>query len=207
MIIIKKALHLGGCKFKVASDRIEAGSYMMLATAVNVSKIKLKRVSFTQIEAITSTIKKLGLDVKIKKDTIRLKKNKTNAPLKQIVADVYPHFPTDLQPILTVCLLKSSGVSHLKDNVYPKRISHLEEIKKAGGKVIFDKEKIIIYPSHLSKNTFYAHDLRCGFACIVLATIASGKSIIDNLEVVLRGYEKLTKKLKKLKIKVKKIND
>ena len=64
-------------------------------------------------------------------------------------------------------------------------------------------DKIYIYSSALEATNIYAHDLRCGFACIVIGAIAKGCTTIDHVEVILRGYEDLINKLKALGLTIK----
>ena len=130
---------------------------------------------------------------------------KKDFPLKGIQKKIsfYPSFPTDLQQILTVVCTKAITPSIIMDTIYPKRVSHVAEIVKAKGNVEVIHDKIYIYSSALEATNIYAHDLRCGFACIVIGAIAKGCTTIDHVEVILRGYEDLINKLKALGLTIK----
>lgn len=192
---------LYGASFKIVSDRIEAGSYMLLAAAVDESEITLNNVYLPHLTEVINTVKNLGVEVIEEKEKLIIKKQK---PIKGInkTASVYPNFPTDLQQILCVTLTKAITTSEVKDLIYPKRITHLKEIEKCGGALRYKEDVIYIEPSSLCGNILYAHDLRCGFACIILGIISSNKSIIENTEIVLRGYENLVEKLKNIGVKI-----
>lgn len=98
---------------------------------------------------------------------------------------------------------KAITPSIIIDTIYPKRVSHVLEIVKAKGKIEVIHDKIYINSSSLEATNIYAHDLRCGFACIVIGAIAKGLTTIDNVEVILRGYEDLINKLKALGLTIK----
>ena len=201
-ILIKGVEKLNRVEFNVISDRIEAGSYMLLACAVDSSDVTIENIDSLYLEEVISTVKELGVMVKIEKNKIRIIKE---YPIKGINKKVsyYPFFPTDLQQILSSTCLNCITPSMIYDEVYPNRISHIEEIKKANGKIAYKNKKIYIDHSDIKSTSLYAHDLRCGFACLIISLISDGECIIENFELVLRGYENIIDKLSKLKVKAK----
>lgn len=192
--------NLKGTTFNVMSDRIEAGSYMLLASAVDKSDIVIENINSCYMREVISTIKKLGVNVIDNKSHIRIIKNFPIIGIKQI-ASTYPSFPTDLQQILCVTCTKAITMSMIVDEIYPKRLTHIEELNKANGNVFVNNNVIYINPSVLSGKNIYAHDLRCGFACIVMGCIMKEKTQIENAEIILRGYENLVNKLNSVGIK------
>lgn len=201
-IVIKGVKKLNGVVYDIISDRIEAGSYMLLASAVDTSDVLIENVDPKYLEEVINTIKELGVKVEVNKNSIRIKKE---YPIKGInkISSYYPMFPTDLQQILCTTCLNAITSSVIIDEVYPKRLSHLEEIHKLNGHIEYKNNKIYIENSHLISNNLYAHDLRCGFACIIMSVLSNEYCYIENFEIVLRGYEDIIKKITSLKIKVK----
>lgn len=189
------------CKFKVMGDRIEAGSYLLMATALHSSKLIVENINPAYLKEVIETIRKLGVHIQPKKNKIMIYKEKKILPIN-IKVDVYPAFPTDLQPILSVALTRGCGISMIEDEVYPNRITHIEEIVKAKGNAKVIHGKIMISSSNLVGTTFNAHDLRCGFACILLGMLASDYSIVDGAEYIFRGYDHLIEKLEKIGIHI-----
>lgn len=192
---------LNGATIRVIPDRIEAGSFMLLAAAVDKSDVYIKNIYVSHLTEVIKTIRKLGVNVETSKGVIHIKKEKKLNFINKIIS-TYPAFPTDLQQILSVTCLKGDAPSIIIDTVYPKRISHIEEIKKAGGLARVVDDKIYVTPSKTNGSDFDSHDLRCGFSCIVLASISNGVSTIDNIEIVLRGYENIVSKLKSLNLDI-----
>lgn len=205
-IKIQGVKKLVGASHTIIPDRIEAGSYMLLASAVERSDIIIENINLTHLKEIIKTIKSMGVDIMEYGNKIRIKKENPIIGIEK-VASYYPKFPTDLQQILSVVLTKATTKSIIYDLVYPKRTTHLTEIKKCGGIVKTIHDEIHIEPSILTGNILYAHDLRCGFSCLVLGVISRGKTIVENAEIIDRGYEKIIEKFNCLGIKTLLINE
>lgn len=198
-IIIKGVKKLYHAKIQIMSDRIEAGSYMLLATAVQNSNVLIKNIDVKYLTAVIKIIKQLGAYVQIYDNSIRIMKK---YPLKgiKVTIDDYPNFPTDLQQILCVACTKALTPSTIKDLIYPERLTHVKELQKCHANVKVKENVIYIAYSNLLQTSLYAHDLRCGFACIVMAVLMDNPTIINHSEAILRGYETLIFKLRQIGI-------
>ena len=117
----------------------------------------------------------------------------------------YPEFPTDLQQIILILLLKAQGKSKISDTIYPQRTSQIEELVSSGANIYIHNNDIVIDESILNINTATAKDLRGGFSLILLSALTK-ELTINNFEVIKRGYEDIEGKLKKLKIIIEKEN-
>ncbi len=192
---VKRRVH-----FKIISDRIEAGSYMLLACSIPYSEVTIKNAPIRYLTNVIKIINDIGGLAVIKDNNIIVKGNKINDINVEI--NEYPSFPTDLQPILTTTLLNCKNISSIKDNIYPERTSHISELRKMNGEVQHKLDKIIISKSNLYGTNVVAKDLRMAFALIVAGCIAEGDTIIENAEIILRGYEQPLIKLKKIGVKL-----
>ena len=192
-------------KFKIVKDRIEAGSYMLLAASIPNSKLTLKEVPIKYMQNIINIVKQIGSKVSINKDTIILESSEEINSLDIIIKE-YPAFPTDLQQILTAVLTLSKEQSTIEDLIYPKRISHIAELNKLKAKIEINNNKIIINNSKLFPNEVVVKDLRCGFALIVAGCICNEKIIINNFEIINRGYENVMEKLRSIGVDIKENN-
>lgn len=201
-IIIKGVKKLKGTSYRIMSDRIEAGSYLFLASSVVKSNVLLNNINPSLVKNVINQLSSAGVDLIINKDSIRVLKNQSLNYMK-VIADDYPNFPTDLQQIATAALLSSNKISLVQDNIYKNRFSEVNELIKMNAKIIRHKNKIIIFPSRLIGTTVTATDLRAGFALIVAGANAEGVTIIENAQVIFRGYEHLILKLKNLNINAK----
>ncbi|MCM1513442.1 MAG: UDP-N-acetylglucosamine 1-carboxyvinyltransferase [Anaeroplasma bactoclasticum] len=188
---------LKGANFTIMSDRIEAGSYLLLASAIPHAHLTLQNVDIQYLEEVINTLQRMGLHIHIGDNQIEVI-NDTPLIGTTTIVDIYPYFPTDLQQILSVVCLTATSPSIIKDLVYPNRFSQVEAMKKMGGLITMEDNELHIFPSTLTGTTIQAYDLRCGFACIVLGAIATHTTVIENAQIILRGYEQIVPKLKSM---------
>ena len=186
--------------YKIISDRIETGSYMLLAAAIPNSHLIIKNSPIKYMESVINVIRDLGCIVNIHDETIIVK----SGNIKSIKLEIneYPSFPTDLQPILSTVLLCANKRSIVKDYIYPDRISHVEELRKMKAKIQQMNNSIIINKSSLIGSNVRAKDLRMAFSLIIAGSIASGETTVENAKILLRGYEQPIIKLKKIGIQI-----
>ena len=137
--------------------------------------------------------------------------NKNNviidAPKKLKSTDIktmpYPGFPTDMQSVFTAMLCTAKGTSVVVENIFENRYKYTNELKRMGAKInIEGKIAIVKGVRKLSGATVEATDLRGGAAIVIAGLVARGKTRVDNIEYILRGYENLDKKLNKLGAKI-----
>lgn len=201
-LIIRKSIFNKKAYFKIIGDRIETGSYMLLASAIPNSKLIIKEAPIKYLENVIDTIKKIGTNIYVNDEELVVISNNKIKHLNLTIEE-YPSFPTDLQQILTCVLLKANDPSTIKDLIYPKRISHIEELNKIGANIVYDNNTIIINHANLSKGEVIVKDLRCGFALIVAACICDDFLVIENFEVLKRGYQNIMKKLTNIGVNIK----
>ena len=215
-IIIDGVSTLHGTEHQVISDRNEAITFACAALATKGS-INILRTDPKIIKTFLDTIEKMGAKVDRGSDEVTVSWVKQ---LKSIDVETGPEpgFMTDWQAIFSVLLTQAIGVSSIIEKVYPSRFQHLQYLEKMGVKISLFNPKIknpdtyyefnpendkteyfhgvkIYGPNKLKASQFEIGDLRAG-ACITLAALtAEGESIIDNVEFIERGYEKLADRL------------
>ena len=115
----------------------------------------------------------------------------------------YPGFPTDLQQPLTVLLTQCNGVSILEETIYENRFQNVPYLNDMGANIEIAGKKIkVIGPTKLKGAKVVATDLRAG-ACLVLAgLVATGETVIEDIEHVLRGYSNIIEKLTNVGAKI-----
>lgn len=200
-IIVKGGKKLKSVSYNIMPDRIELGSYILLASSIK-SKVKLTNINSESIDYLLPYLDKLNINYKLNKTNIDIYGNSSVKNINLIISH-YPNFPTDLQQILCALLFKANENSQIKDEIYPKRITHVSELKKMGGNIKFQNDCIYITPTILEGSSLFAHDLRCGFSLILASVNATSYSIIDNFQVVNRGYEDIINKLNSINVNIK----
>ncbi|MFN3301982.1 MAG: UDP-N-acetylglucosamine 1-carboxyvinyltransferase [Patescibacteria group bacterium] len=194
---------LKGAEFKVSPDLIEIGTFFV-AFAITGGEGKIKNVNAEHLTAFLEKMKEIGVKFKINKDEILVKKsNKFKATKIQVLP--YPGFLTDLQPIVSVLLTQAKGKSLIHEPLYENRFQHLHELKKMGADIeIIDPHRALIFgKTELIGTRLNSFDIRSGSSLVLAALAAKGKSIIEGVEQIDRGYENLDEKLRKLGAKIK----
>lgn len=200
-IIINGVEHLHSSEINVIPDRIEAGTYLILGALIG-DNLKVENVIPEHISSLLDKFDEMGVNYKIDKNSIIVSKTDNLKPV-EVITKGYPGFATDLQQPFTVLLTQCDGVSHLTETIYENRFQNVEYLNSMGANIKINERTIeITGKTKLTANTVKATDLRAG-ACMVLASlIADGKTIIEDINHVLRGYENIIQKLQSIGAKI-----
>lgn len=200
-IIINGVEHLHSSEINVIPDRIEAGTYLILGALIG-DNLKVENVISEHISSLLDKFDEMGVNYKIDKNSIIVSKTDNLKPV-DVITKGYPGFATDLQQPFTVLLTQCDGVSHLTETIYENRFQNIEYLNSMGANIKINERTIeITGKTKLTANIVKATDLRAG-ACMVLASlIADGKTIIEDINHVLRGYENIIQKLQNIGAKI-----
>ena len=194
--------YLHSCFHEVVPDYIEAGTYMILASALG-DDITISNMIPEHVESLISKLEDIGVPMEIGIDFIRIKSPK-QLKSTNIKTQVYPGFPTDLQQPMATLLTQASGRSIINETIWENRFLNLLELNKMGAttELLTNQKAIIVGPSKLVGKKVKATDLRAGASLVIAGLIADGKTIIDNADYILRGYENIIEKLQKVGAKI-----
>ncbi|ANC79002.1 UDP-N-acetylglucosamine 1-carboxyvinyltransferase [Fictibacillus phosphorivorans] len=191
-----------GCRHSIIPDRIEAGTYMILAASMG-QQVLLDNVIPLHLESLIAKLREMGVYIETKDDQVLVYRGKDPLKSVDIKTLVYPGFPTDLQQPFTSLLTSSEGTSIVTDTIYSARFKHIDELRRMGANVkVEGRSAIINGPAKLEGAKVKASDLRAGAALVVAGLMAEGVTEISGLEHIDRGYESLVDKLKGLGAKV-----
>ena len=191
--------------YSVMFDRIEAGTYL-IAAAVTEGNLKIQNVVPKIIQTEINTLKKIGVKIKVKKDEIHIVGNKKIKSTK-IKTAPYPGFPTDLQAQMMVLLCKANKQSVIKEDIFENRFMHVAELNRMGAKISTVGNKAKITGNiNFEAAELMATDLRASVSLILAALTTKGKSVINRIYHLDRGYENIEKKLKKVGAKIRRVN-
>ena len=191
--------------YSIMFDRIEAGTYLV-AAAVTEGNLKIKNVIPEIIKTEINVLKKIGLKIIIKKNEIQIIGNKKIKNMK-IKTAPYPGFPTDLQAQIMVLLCKANKSSIIEENIFENRFMHVAELNRMGAKISKKGNKALVEGNiSFAPAELMATDLRASVSLILAALSAKGKSIINRIYHLDRGYENIEKKLKKVGAKIRRVN-
>ena len=191
--------------YPVMFDRIEAGTYLV-AAAVTEGNLKIKNIVPKIIQTEINTLKKIGAKIKVKNDEVHIVGNKKIKSIN-IKTAPYPGFPTDLQAQMMVLLCKANKQSVIKEDIFENRFMHVAELNRMGAKISTDGNKAkVIGNINFEAAELMATDLRASVSLILAALTAKGKSVINRIYHLDRGYENIEKKLKKVGAKIRRVN-
>lgn len=205
--------------YRIMPDRIETGTFLCMAANTK-GKVKLNNTNPLDLIDVLYKLKKTGCKIYFNNNSITLFTNKRLKPIN-LSTEIYPGFPTDLQPIFTAILCKTDGKSTIQENIFENRFGFCDELNKMGAqikrcdekqsnlqanekakeKILKDQVKdciIINGVKELKGTNVYCKDLRGGASLITAALGAKGTTVVKNAENVLRGYENIDKKLQSL---------
>ncbi len=202
-LMIKGVTSLNSINFNIMGDRIEAGTFAVLA-CLNQGKLEIKNFNPKYIKKEIECLKKIGAKIKVFKNKIFIKGPKNIKNIKKINTQEAPGFPTDIAPIFTVLLCHAKGRSVITENIFHSRTMHIFELRRLGAKIDIEGNKIIINGnSKFLGAELTSSDLRGSAALVLAATISNGVSKVLRVYQLDRGYEKFENKLKKIGVKIK----
>jgi UDP-N-acetylglucosamine 1-carboxyvinyltransferase len=211
-IVIEGVPSLHATDWTIAPDRIEAGTFALLAPLIEHDMI-FGPVRPDHLGAVFDTLSRLGIDYDYDTPTQRLQvagsgARKNLRPIDQ-EARPYPGFPTDLHPVLAALCLKATGASTIVDTVFPDRFAYIAEFRRLGAHVHRRQNAVgIDYSYHRLRGAkLRCHDIRAGVASLMAALIAEGPSTIDGELQIARGYDGLPAKLERLGLRVEHLCD
>ena len=191
--------------YSIMFDRIEAGTYL-IASAVTEGNIKIRNIIPEVIKTEINVLKRLGSKIIIKKNELQIIGNKKIKSAK-IKTAPYPGFPTDLQAQLMVLLCKANKSSSIKEDIFENRFMHVAELNRMGAKISIKGNNAIIEGNiNFAPAELMATDLRASVSLILAALTAKGKSVINRIYHLDRGYEDIEKKLKKVGARIRRVN-
>ena len=198
IIGVKKLVEI---KYNIMPDRIEAGTYLV-AGAITGGKVKLTNVCLEHIKPILHKLEEANCKLVITKNTIEIE-----APKRIKSVDIktmpYPGFPTDMQSIFGALLATAKGTSIITENIFESRYKYVQELNRMGAKIkVEGRAAIIKGTKRMQGANVVATDLRGGAALVLEALAAKGVTEIDNIHYILRGYDKIEEKLKRLGAKI-----
>ena len=204
-IKIQGVTSLKKASYKIMFDRIEAGTFMT-AAAMTGGYVVCNNVNPEEMESITQKIKESGAKVEISKNSISVTGNKKLESVKIITAP-YPAFPTDMQAQFMALNVVANGVGEITETIFENRFMHAQELIRMGAEIDIKQNTAITKGDNaLTGTNVMATDLRASASLVLAALVANGKTTIERIYHLDRGYEKLEAKFNALGANIKRLN-
>lgn len=194
-ITIDGVEHLYGCTHEIIPDRIEAGTFLIIAAAMG-QRVIVDNIIPQHLDALISKLQEMGVEMELVGDSIVVYGHKNQLKAVDVKTQIYPGFATDLQQPLTALLTQAKGTSHVRETIYQTRFKQCDELNRMGAKCRIEAPLAYIEgPTPLKGCDVSATDLRCGAAMVIAGLMAEGITTIHNVYHIDRGYDGIEGKL------------
>ncbi len=204
IIRIEGVTELHPAVHQVIPDRIEAGTYM-IAAAITGGDLTIVNVIPEHLRALMAKLAETGAEIETGDDYVRVR-----GPERPLAVDVktmpYPGFPTDLQPQMMALLALAEGTGVITETIFENRFKHVSELRRMGAEIKVEGQTAIVKgKKKLSGAPVEASDLRAGAALVLAGMAAENGTIVEGVEHIDRGYERIEQKYNALGARITRI--
>lgn len=200
-VVIRGKEELGGCTLPLIGDRIEAGTYLLMACAAG-GEVRAQGVKPAHLGRFLEILEQLGVVVEQGADFVSVRRNGDLRAI-QVTTGPFPEFATDLQAPLMAALTLAQGTSSIEETVFEGRFGHVSELCRMGADIrVSERIATILGQPRLTGAPVEAHDIRAGASLVIAAVAAEGITEIHDAHHLRRGYEFLERKLRALGVRV-----
>ncbi len=216
-LIIQGVDSLGGCNHRMLPDMIEIGSFIGLAATTH-SEITIKDCAIAELGVIPSVFRKMGIEMEFRGDDIYLPSQDSykiqsliDGSILTIRDGIWPAFTPDLISVALVTATQAKGSVLIHQWMFESRLFFVDNLIDMGAKIILcDPHRAVVIGSNretkLRGITMSSPDIRAGVSMLIAALAANGKSTINNIEQIDRGYQDIENRLKAIGADIRRID-
>ena len=216
LLIIEGVHSLQGCEHRLLADMIEVGSFIGLA-AMTKSEITIKNADVKELGIIPEMFQRLGIELHIKGNDIFIPAQESYSIQRFIDGSVltiydapWPGFTPDLLSIVLVVATQAKGTVLIHQKMFESRLFFVDKLIEMGAQIVLcDPHRAVVIglnkQTDLRGITMVSPDIRAGVALLIAALSANGKSTIQNIEQIDRGYERIDERLNALGAAIKRL--
>ena len=196
---------LNEISFSVMADRIETGTFCVAATIAK-GDLEIQNSNPKVIKTELNILKRAGAKIKVLENKICIKGPKVIKPIKNLKTKEWPGVATDMQSQIMVLMCVANGESSIIENIFENRFLHVGELQRLGAKIKIKNNKATIQGNtKFIGAELMSSDLRASVALVLAAMVSRGKSIINRIYHLDRGYEDIEKKLRRIGVRIKRL--
>jgi UDP-N-acetylglucosamine 1-carboxyvinyltransferase len=204
-IVIQGVERLHSCEYEVLPDRIETGTYLV-AGAITGGRVRVKSARPQHIEAVIDKLQEAGATITSADTWIEIDMRGRRPQAVDIRTAPYPAFPTDMQAQFAALNTVASGVGTIIETIFENRFMHMLEMRRMGAEIRLEGNTAIIKGvERLTAAPVMATDLRASASLILAALVADGRTEIERIYHIDRGYEAIEEKLQQLGAKIRRV--
>lgn len=203
---IQGSKRLRGAKHRIIPDANEAATFLILGAATG-STLTVKNAREEHLDLVLEKLREFGVSFDIAQNAITVKPAKTLRAVKKIETRTYPGVPTDVQAPFGVLATQAAGETFVFDTLFEGRFNYVSELEKMGAQAaVLNPHQVVVSGKTLLRGTVIkSYDLRAGAALIIAALCARGKTIIEDIHQVDRGYERIEERLQKIGARIRRV--
>jgi UDP-N-acetylglucosamine 1-carboxyvinyltransferase len=217
LLIIEGVDYLGGTEHRLLPDMIEVGSFIGLA-AMTQSSITIKQAGLENLGQIPDKFRQIGIELAFDGDDIIVPEqevytiqNFLDGSIPTIYDHPWPGFTPDLLSILLVVATQAKGSLLIHQKMFESRLFFTDKLMDMGAQIVLcDPHRAVVIGLGRQKQlrgiTMSSPDIRAGVALLIAALSAEGKSTIQNIEQIDRGYQYIDERLRRLGADIKRVN-
>jgi len=197
-IVIQGVERLHGASYEVLPDRIETGTYLV-AGAITAGRVRVKNTRPDHVDAVLGKLREAGATVTTGDTWVEVDMRGRRPNAVDIRTAPYPAFPTDMQAQFAALNTVANGVGTIIETIFENRFMHMLEMRRMGAEIRLEGNTAIIKGvERLTAAPVMATDLRASASLVLAALVAEGKTEIERIYHIDRGYEAIEEKLKQL---------
>ncbi len=204
-ILIQGVETLGGAHYEVLPDRIEGGTYLV-SGAITAGRVRINRTRPDHLDAVTAKLVEAGAAVTSGADWIELDMQGERPRAVDLHTSPYPGFPTDMQAQFCALNAIATGTGVITETVFENRFTHALELQRMGADLSVEGNTVISRGvTDLTGAPVMATDLRASASLVLAGLAASGRTVIDRIYHIDRGYERIEEKLSQLGARIRRL--
>ena len=198
---------LAGAEHTIIPDANEAATFLILGAATG-STLTVKHAREDHLDIVLEKLREFGTDFIIEEDAITVVPGKRLRAITKLDTRTYPGVPSDVQAPFGVLATQAEGDTLIFDTIFEGRFNYVPELEKMGARatVLNPHQVIVRGGTKLHGTTIRSYDLRAGVSLIIAALCAEGKTVIEDIYQVDRGYERIEERLRKLGARIERIS-
>ena len=190
---------LGSIAHRIIGDRVEAGTFLIAGAALG-GEIEVRGFDPNHLTIVLEKLEMSGANLEVSKDSVKLCMGLSRPEPVDVETGVYPGFPTDIQAQYMVLNCIASGKSVIQERIFENRFLHVQELSRLGAdiKLRGNSTAVVTGVNKLTGAQVMATDLRASSSLVIAALLAQGKTLIDRIYHIDRGYEAIERKIRAL---------
>ena len=199
VVEIEGVRSLGSISHSIIGDRVEAGTFLIAGAALG-GEIEVQGFDPNHLTVVLEKLKMSGANLEISQDSVKLGMSLSRPEPVDIETGVYPGFPTDMQAQYMVLNCIASGKSVIQERIFENRFLHVQELSRLGAVIELrgNSTAVVTGVNKLTAAQVMATDLRASSSLVIAALMAQGKTVIDRIYHIDRGYEAIEHKIRAL---------